>query len=261
MPYTLVTGASKGIGHALATEFAKQGKPLLLAALPNDDLPSVACALKEAYGVEVLFYQLNMEDPESIREFVQWIHDSSLEINTLVNNAGLGLQGSFSELSLEENLQMMDLNMRGTVKLTYYLIPELKRHPQSYIMNLGSLASFLKFPYKAVYSGTKNFILAFSGALKYELKNTSIGVSCLCPGPTITNSLVAARTEEQGLKAKIFTLSASEVARTGVRKMYKNQMVIVPGMANRILIFLIKHLPYSLSTRMAEQMFANSKHK
>ena len=261
MPYTLVTGASKGIGQALATECAKQGRPLLLVALPNDGLPKTACAIKKEYGVEVIYYQMDMEKPGSIREFVTWLEDSGIPVDTLINNAGLGLQGAFSKLTLEENLQMMNINMQATVTLTYYLIPKLKAHSNSYILNLGSLASFLKFPYKAVYSGSKNFILAFSNALKYELKDTSISVSCLCPGPTITNSNVAARTEEQGLKAKAFTLPASAVARIGIQRMYQRQPVIVPGQLNRILIFLIKHLPSAWSTRMAERMFANSKHK
>ena len=261
MPYTLVTGASKGIGQALATECAKHKQPLLLVALPNDGLPTIACELKQEYSVDVIYYQLNMESPHSIAEFASWLQKSDIEVNTLINNAGLGMQGHFTELSLEENLKMMNVNMQGVVTLTYHLIPELKRHPHSYIMNVGSLASFLKFPYKAVYSGSKNFILAFSGALKYELKHTSISVSCLCPGPTITNELVAARTAEQGAKAKAFTLPASSVARIGIRNMLRGKHIIVPGGFNRALIFFIKHLPSWLSTQMAERMFANSQHK
>lgn len=261
MPYTLVTGASQGIGRALATEFAKYRQPLLLVALPDDGLPAIACELKREYEIDVIYYQMDISKQDSIYRFVEWLHSSGLEVNTLVNNAGLGMQGMFQELSLDENLQMMRVNMQGVVALTYHLIPELERHPKSYIMNLGSLASFLKFPYKAVYSGSKNFILAFSGALKYELKKTSISVSCLCPGPTITNAYVAARTEEQGAKAKAFTLPASKVAEIGVSDMFKGKHLIVPGRFNRILIFFIKHLPSWLSTQLAERMFADSKYK
>lgn len=261
MPYTLVTGASRGIGQALATECAKRGRSLVLVALPNDGLPSTACSLKQEYGVDVIYYQMNMEKADCIRQFVEWLSDAGIEVDTLINNAGLGLQGPFEELSLDENLKMMNINIQGVVTLTYHMIPELKRHPDSHIMNLGSLASFLKFPYKAVYSGSKNFILAFSGALRSELKDTTITVSCLCPGPTITNSHVAARTFEQGTKAKMFTFSASEVAHIGIREMDKNKPVIVPGYLNQFLIFLIKHLPSTLTTRLAERMFANSKHK
>lgn len=261
MPYTVVTGASKGIGRALATECAKRQQPLLLVALPNDGLPETACALKEQYPVDVVYYQMNMENKEAIDTFIKWVEHSGIRIQALINNAGLGMQGHFQDLTLEENLRMMNVNMQSVVTMTYRLIPELAQHPESYIMNVGSLASFLKFPYKAVYSGSKNFILAFSGALKYELKTTSISVSCLCPGPTITNSLVAARTAEQGAKAKAFTLPASEVARIGIRDLFRGKHIIVPGGFNRTLIFLIKHLPSSLTTRMAERMFANSQHK
>ena len=261
MPYTLITGASKGIGKSMAMECAKMHQDLILAALPDDGLECVAQEIANEYSVDVKTYPLDVTNRKEVEAFYEWCKNHKLAVNVLINNAGMGLQGQFCILTLEENLQMMNLNMQSMVTLTHTFIPMLKEQKESYILNVGSLASYLKFPYKAVYSGTKNFVLAFSDALRQELKNTSISVSCLCPGPTMTNHLVAARTEEQGLKAKLLIKSASFVAEAGVEGLFKGKRTIIPGKFNRLLIFLIKHLPSSTSTRVAEKMFANAKEK
>ncbi len=261
MPYTLITGASKGIGYYMVKECARLNHNLLLVALSGDGLEETAKEIKENYPVDVLFYSLDITDLEALRPFYDWCTENNIQVNVLINNAGMGMQGYFEEISLAENLKMINLNNQGLIALTHMFIPQIKQFQKGYILNVGSFASFLKFPYKAVYSGTKNFVLAFSNALNHELKKDNISVSCLCPGPTITNSLVEARTTEQGFKAKIMTLTASKVAEKGIKGMLKGKPTIVPGAMNKLLTFLVKHLPSSFSTKRVGKMFANSQYK
>lgn len=260
MPHTLITGASKGIGRCLVNECAKRSHNLLLLDVDQEGLEETAGQVRASFNVEVITYTLDITSEEALENFFEWSKAQDILVNMLINNAGMGLQGNFEDLSLEENLTMMNLNNRALVTLNHMFIPQMKRFDKAYIMNVGSIASFLKFPYKAVYSGTKNFVLAFSNALNEELKKDDISVSCLCPGPTITNPLVEARTTEQGWKARILTLSAEQVAKYGIKGLLKGKSTIIPGKANRIIIFLIKHLPSSFSTKMTKRMFANSQY-
>ncbi len=260
MPYTLITGASRGIGRCMVEKLAQLNHNLLLVALAKTELEETARNVAEQYQVNVISYSMDITDYESVIAFRNWCYEQDISINILINNAGMGLQGDFEKLSLEDNLSMINLNNQAMVTLTHLFLPWLREFRQSYILNVGSIASYLKFPYKAVYSGSKNFVLAFSNALREELKSDNINVSCLCPGPTITNAHVEARTQEQGFKARMMTVPASDVADKGIKGMFAGKSTIVPGRLNHLAIFLIKHLPSSISTKFLKKMFANSQH-
>jgi len=261
MPYTLITGASKGIGRCMVEECARLNHNLLLVALIDDGLEKTAKAIKAAYPVEVETYPLDVTDKAAVEAFYEWCIEREIRVNILINNAGMGLQGRFEDITLSENLAMLHLNNQGMITLTHNFLPQLKQFKESYILNVGSFASFIKFPYKAVYAASKNFVLAYSNALNEELKEDHVSVSCLCPGPTITNALVEARTAEQGFKAKLVTLSAAQVAKVGIRGMLKGKPTIVPGRFNRLLVFFIKHMPSAFSTKIMKRMLAGSQHQ
>lgn len=244
----------------MVEECAQLNHDVVLVAVAKNELEETANAIAHQYGVNAIPYSMDVTDYESVIAFKNWCEEQDIRINILINNAGMGLQGDFENLTLEENLSMINLNNQAMVTLTHIFLPWLKEFNQSYILNVGSIASYLKFPYKAVYSGSKNFVLAFSNALREELKSDNISVSCLCPGPTITNAKVEARTAEQGFKARMMTVSASDVAKIGIKGMFKGKATIIPGNMNHLAIFLIKHLPSSISTKFLKKMFANSQH-
>lgn len=257
MPYTLITGASQGIGKALAIQCAQNGHQLILSALPNDGLENLGQTIAKQYNVTVHTYPLNLLDDQAIQEFYDWCVENDFQVNALINNAGLGYQGAFRETKLEENHQMMTLNMKSLVTMTYTFLPMLKKQPEARLLNVGSLASFLKLPYKAVYSGSKHFVLAFSNALVKELKHTSVKVSCLCPGPTATNAKVIARNEVHGAKAKLFVQSPEFVASKAYKAMMKGKRVEIPGNFNKAIVFFAKYMPNGWALSLADKLFSN----
>lgn len=256
MKYALVTGASKGIGRSIANELASRHWNLLLVSLPKDGLEDYACELKQTYGIQVLTYSTDLTENEATQDLLAFCESNEIQINTIVNNAGFGLQGAFDKLQLSNQLEMVRLNSEVMVKMIYNFMPMLKQQEKGYILNVGSMASFMMMPHKTLYSGSKNFVKVLSCALNEELKDTNISVSCLCPGPTITNSEVEKRTREQGLKAKIFTLSASEVAKQAVEGLVKRKPIIIPGWPNRFLATFIRLLPAQLVMKLTGNMFS-----
>lgn len=256
--YALITGASKGIGNALAHSFASENKNLLLVALPEDGLEEAAGELKEKYSVNVVTYCADLTLEKAAERFYAFCREQKLEVDVLVNNAGYGFQGPFYSSGYGENLRMVQLNMEAMVSMTRQFLPMLRRHSRAYVLNVGSIASFMSIPYKAVYAASKNFVLSFSNALYYELKDTNISVSCLCPGPVLTNSRMADRANEQGLKARMVILPVQKVARSAVEGMKKNKRVIVPGVGNKILISLVRYIPTSWLLNIAGGVFGST---
>ncbi len=256
MAYALVTGASKGIGRSIANELASRQCNLLLVSLSNDGLEDYAWELKQKYGIQVLTYTTDLTESEATQDLLSFCESNEIPIDTIVNNAGFGLQGALDKLQLSNQLEMVRLNSEVMVKMIYNFMPMLKQQENGYILNVGSMASFMMMPNKTLYSASKNFVKVLSCALNEELKDTNISVSCLCPGPTITNPEVEKRTREQGLKAEIFTLSAAEVAKQAVEGMMKPRTIIIPGWPNRILATFIRLLPEQLVLKLTGNMFS-----
>jgi uncharacterized protein len=252
--YALITGASKGIGEAFANQAAKAGYHLILVSLPNEGIQELSDALRTKYQVDILIYEADFTDSVNIQEFLVWLNDKKLRIKILINNAGMGMQGPFEELNPQLRTILMRLNMEALVNLTHGILPYLKAS-KGHILNMSSVAGFMPIPYKAVYCASKHFVLAFSNALHYELKVDDVKVTCVCPGPTITNEEVRARVETQGRKAKIMTLTAEEVAKEGFEAMLKGKREIVPGFNNRVIAFFMKILPVSWKSSFSGNMF------
>lgn len=256
--YSIITGASKGIGKALAIECAKKGRNLILISLSDEKLPDFSCELSQTYNIETEYYETDLTAKESIHDFFDWCRENNLQIDMLINNAGLGSQGAFEQSSPEKFQGIMQLNMDAVVTMCWGAIPFLKQQDTSYILNVGSIGAFSPVPYKSIYSATKHFVLAFSDALHYELKDSSILVSCLCPGPTLTSSVHAAKVKEQGLKARLLTKKADEVAEHAIEKLLKGERIIIPGFGNRVIAGLSRLLPIKLRLKLAGAAFTNS---
>ena len=184
-PYALITGASKGIGKSIAYQLAKQGYPLLLVARSEAELKALSDDLQIQYGIEALFLSIDLSTNGASQKVTDWIKTNNYPVGVLVNNAGYGVWGNFSQSSLTDQLGMMQLNMNVVVELSHLLIPLLSQEKQAYILNISSTAAYQAVPTLAVYSATKAFVLSFTRALRFELAKTSISVSCFSPGPLI----------------------------------------------------------------------------
>lgn len=253
--YALVTGASAGIGKAIAFELAKRKINLLLVALPNTGLSEVANAITSNYDVDARVFECDLTEPDAVQRIQQWAVVPGIAIRVLVNNAGVGSQHAFEETPEALMQTMLKLNNQATVMMTHYILPELKRNAPSYMLNLGSLASFMAIPGKSVYSATKSFVYSFSRSLRLELKPYGVSVSCLCPGATSTSTNAIENYHKVRYKNKSFLQSAEAVAREGVEKMFRGRGRIITGTHNKIFFRLSKWLPAFLVNFMLTKLF------
>lgn len=256
--FILVTGASSGIGKALAAEFAMRGYNLLLVALPLTGLGEVAVELTTQFEVEVRFLEIDLTKKDSPRKIWEWCRDCHYSVMALINNAGFGNVAFFESTSPDLLFNIMGLNNGAMIELTHFFIPELKKFDQSYIMNVGSLASFFPIPRKAVYAATKSFVYAFSYSLYLELKCQRIHVSCLCPGSTMSGERSKKVMKETNYEPNIFCQLPEQVAQEAVSGMLKKKFRIIPGWPNKFIFLMARVLPAFIKIRIVQAVFNKS---
>ncbi len=252
--YTVITGASCGLGRELAIACAGEKRNLLLVALPGRNLPLFCERLEKEFGIKAHAFETDLSKRESIENFIASM-DGKYPVNFLINNAGIGGTVAFETSSPDYLESIMLLNMRATVLLTRLLLPELKRHPGAHILNVSSMAAFSPLPFKTVYPATKAFISSFSRSLNQELKGTNVCVSIVHPGPMTTNADVTRRILLQGSSGKAGLLMASEVARISLKAIRKGREMIIPGFMNRFSLLLMRVVPYVIRMRILLPVF------
>lgn len=257
--HTLITGASSGIGKELAIECASRGMNVVLVALDTPELEQIASYLRNEYPVEVKFLGINLIEPGAVERVYQWVSDLNLSIDILINNAGIGNSGLFESNSLGEYLDIMDLNNRSMVELTYRLYQDLLKAEKGYILNVSSMEATLPLPYKAVYTGSKSFIYAFSLAIREELRNTRVGVTVLCPGPVLTNEEGHKRLQAHKNKGKVLSklmvAYPRPVAQQTIKAMLGGQAVVIPRTLPWTIVKLMKFAPTGVKMRILERIF------
>jgi short-subunit dehydrogenase len=184
--YVLLTGASSGIGYEMATQLAAKKMNLILVARNETKLQKLQSELIAKHGISVRYFVKDLSNVQAAIDLYKDVQQENLLVTALVNNAGVGNYGQFIETSLEEELNMIELNVSSVVALTKLFAKDMVSRKAGKIMNVGSVLSFLPFPYYAVYSATKAFILAFSETLAAELDGTGVIVTSLYPGTTDT---------------------------------------------------------------------------
>jgi len=263
MPYALITGASKGIGKEIAVSLAKRKYNLLLIARSENLLSELAGELQKKYGVTVWYYAIDLSSPNAAKDIITWCQKENYDINVLVNNAGYGLHGAFETLSLDEQLNMMHLNMSACVRLTYLALPLLRQHKgKSYILNIASTSAYQAVPFLGIYSATKAFVLSFSRAIRLELKDSNISVTCLSPGAVETNFMERAgmdKVKKIAKQAAKFNMNASTVAEFGINAMLKGKAEVIPGLANKVGAYSNRLLPKSIVEGVAKGLYAPEK--
>jgi len=249
----LITGASSGIGKALAENFAKDGYHLILAARGVAKMQALADALKRSYGVEVTVIGADLETNNGAATLHADIKARGITIHALANNAGYGTFGEFKESALAPELAMMQLNMNTVAVLTKLFLPDLIA-TRGKILNTASTAAFQPGPYMAVYYATKAFVLSFSEAIAAELDGTGVTVTALCPGPTASGFQDKADMHASALVKGKKLPSSEEVAAAGYRAMQRGQRVFIPGLMNWIMAQSVRLTPRNMVTAMVKQM-------
>jgi short-subunit dehydrogenase len=246
MKYTLITGASQGMGLEMARECASLGRNILLISLPKENLKVLSENISEKFNVQTDFYEIDLTEAKSAEEIYKWVKKKNYSIDFLINNAGFGGFGAFEEYTLSYVEKMIDLNIKATTRMTHYFIPELKKNSPSFILNNASMIANFPCPYKSVYAASKVYVKYFTEALRVELESFGISVSLLQPGATPTNDVVKNQIQKGGFIARVSVTEAHKVARKAVRNTLKGKPVIIPGWKNRMSLRFLKILPYSL---------------
>ena len=253
--FTLITGASQGIGKALCYEFAKRGNNLFLVALPDRQLQETKNELNSNFNVKIISFGIDLTEKKAPLLIRNFAIEHNIRINILVNNAGLGSGGLFRNSNMDLNNYIMMLNNQAMVGITYHFINDLVSLSPSYILNISSMEATLPLPYKSVYTATKNFIYSFSLALGEELKPEKVKVIVACPGSVATNEDGLKRIKSMGWKAKLMVKMPDDVAHIIVKKMYKGKRVIVPGFIPIFIIRVMHFMPVSLKMFILEKIF------
>jgi short-subunit dehydrogenase len=242
-PLALVTGASSGIGADLARELAKDGHDLVLSARTVPAMQALAAELK-AYGASSIVIAADLAKPGAAAELAGTLEARGLQIDVLVNNAGLGGVGRFDHIDPQRVSDMLMINVVALTELTRLLVPGMIARRRGKVMLVASTASFQPGPRMAVYFATKAYVLSLGEALAYELRSTGVTVTTLCPGATATNFFKAAGANEIALQP---AMSATAVARIGYRALTAGRRVVITGMLNRILALGGRYAPHSLT--------------
>ncbi len=245
----LVTGASSGIGEALARRLARDGHHLALVARRADRLERLAAELRTAHKVEAHVLAADLARPGGTAALADEVERRGLVVDWLVNNAGFGTVGRFHELPVERELEEIALNVDALVELTGRFVPGMVRRKRGVVMNVSSVGGYLPSPYMATYTATKAFVLTFSEGIAAELANTGVQVLCVCPGVTRTEFQETAHVDVRDIPS-IAWQTADEVADEAVRAVGKGA-VVVNGVLNRMMINTLKFVPRSLVTRIA----------
>lgn len=254
--YALITGASLGIGREIAKELSRRGYNTLLVALDTPELIEVKRYIQENFATKVDSFAADLTNSSSSQSIYNWCQENNYNVTILINNAGFGEGGYFEKISLDQYCKMIDLNNKAYVSLIHMFLPDMKKHGNCHIMNTSSMEATLPLPYKAVYTGTKNFIYSFSLALNEEVRRFGVKITILCPGPVLTNEGGLKRLNAQGAKAKLLLMMPDQVAIVAVKNMLHGMLVSNPGKMNWWLTKIAKFIPTRIKMRILEKIFS-----
>jgi len=246
-----------GIGLDLARQFAMHGHDLVLVARHRDTLQAVAEELKTQHGVSATVMVADLSDPDAPAALFDQVRSANIQIDFLINNAGFGLGGEFSETDGKRELDMIQVNIAALTHLTKLFLPGMLERRAGGIMQVASTAAFQPGPLMAVYYATKAYVLSFSQALSEELRGTRVTVTALCPGPTATNFADTAQMANSRLFVHAGVASASDVARYGYAAMMRGKRIAIPSVRDRVMVQLVRLTPRAMVTRIVKAIQQN----
>ncbi len=248
---TLITGASSGIGRAFVHEFATAGSDCVLLARSEDTLHELADDIEATYDVAAHVLPADLSVPGVADEIAEELQERDLTVDVLVNNAGFGARGSFTELDGQQQVNMIRVNVTALTHLTHWLLPGMLERESGGVLNVASTAGFQPGPHMSVYYATKAYVLSFSDGLYEEVADADVTVTCLAPGPTRTAFSDRAEMNDATLFELGATMSAEAVAQAGYDGFRRGQALVVPGWPNKIGAFAIRFTPRIVARKLA----------
>lgn len=253
----LITGASSGIGLELARLMAPDFD-LIITARSESELLKIAHELEAQHGNHVHVIPGDLTRPEVPQQIFTEIERRKLPVDVLINNAGFGLRGHFSENDLKNELDMIQVNIAALTSLSKLALPGMLERKHGRIMNVASTAGFQPGPLMAVYYATKAYVIMFSEAIANELKGRGVTVTCFCPGATATQFAGRAGMQESRL-FKLGAMRATDVARVGYRGMLAGKTMVIPGFLNKALAVSVRFSPRKLVTAISRALTEQTK--
>jgi short-subunit dehydrogenase len=248
----LITGASSGIGLDLAQLMAPNFD-LIITARNQPELQKIAQELEAKHGNHVHVIPADLTHPDAPQQIFSEVERRALPVDILINNAGFGAYGVFSESNLQKDLEMVQLNIAALTSLTRLVLPGMLERKRGKIMNVASTAGFQPGPLMAVYYATKAYVIMFSEAVANELKGSGITVTCLCPGATRTKFAQRADMENSRL-FKLGAMRSLDVARAGYEGMMRGKTMVIPGLLNKLLAQSVRFSPRKLVTAISRSV-------
>ncbi|HOV99148.1 MAG TPA: SDR family oxidoreductase [Bacteroidota bacterium] len=253
-PLALITGATSGIGFALAEKFANHGYDLVLTGRNISKIVEVQKQWEERYNIEIKCCSQDLSVSTAPENLYNVLNAEMLNVDVLVNNAGIGLHGEFNDLPLADQLAMLQVNIVALTQLTYLLLQDMLKRNSGKILNVASIAAFQPGPLMAVYYASKAYVLHFSLALREELQGTGITVTSLCPGPTSTQFLERSGMKNTHLLQRFATLTAEEVAEAGFKGLMKEKALVIPGFMNKVSAQVVRFAPRPFLSKVVKRL-------
>jgi uncharacterized protein len=238
--WAIITGASSGIGKALAFDFAAGGFNLLLIARNEAALAEVAADCQAKHHIETGIVAADLACVESLEKLIAMLERTPRQYDILVNNAGFGIHGDFASTDIETNIELLSVQLAATLRLTKAVLPAMIQRRKGRILNVASVYSFSPVPFQSVYAACKAFLLSFSSAIQNELRGTGVTVTVFCPGVTQTEFRSRAGI---GQKSEQSGMTAEAAARIAYVETLRGKHIVVPGLVNRLYVFVSRLLP------------------
>ena len=242
----LITGASAGIGSEFARQLAGRVRSMVFVARRDERLIELADQLQREHpGLLVHIRKVDLADLQQLQAFLEWIDHEKLEVDLLINNAGLGDSGPFAESNSDRNKEMTIVNVATLTLVTRHFLPRMIAKHRGAILNVSSSAGFLPIPGSAVYAATKAYVTSFSEALRAELHGTGVSVCALCPGPVVTEFQQVAKREgvQPDVGPNFLVVTVEQVVRDALVALEADRPLVIPGFAMKLLMLLARLMP------------------
>ena len=242
----LITGASAGIGREFARQLAGRARSMILVARRDDRLIELADELKREHPTLVVHVRkADLGDLDQLRDFLESIDRDKLEVDLLINNAGLGDSGPFAQSDLGRNKEMTLLNVATLTLVTRHFVPAMIAQRRGAVLNVSSCAGFLPIPLSAVYAATKAYVTSFSEALRAELYGTGVTVCALCPGPVVTEFQQVAKRDgvQPDIGPQFLVVTVQQVVRDALAAVEADRPIVIPGFAMKVLMLIARLMP------------------
>jgi short-subunit dehydrogenase len=255
----LITGASSGFGQEFAKLFAADGYDVILASRNGEKLTDIATDLKMKHGIRAIVIEKDLSRPGSAEALYNEVKKHNIEINVLVNNAGVGQHGLLTETDMDKELAIINLNVISLYQLTKFFLKDMVARDEGKILQLASTASMAPLPFMSVYSGTKAFVYAFTQALVSELKDTNVSMTALIPGASDTDFFKKAHAEHTMIYNDTKLSDPAKVAKDGYVALMKGKSKVVSGTKNKVQVAMANVLPPETVTKGTRKFMEEKK--